>query len=218
MLERENVLRIYIPYNLLTEPSGVILGSWSDDRTVACVTHLDPPAKLVNALERTYPCVLGLWDTSLESFESSERHFDSRHLQRILMNDTQKHWILLEKQDSYLPTCTVSDQEYSFSGVVVIVFDAVKVKQSHYLMNSAHNHCTGNGVQKGSIGNGANSTNMEVLADMLSESEKIQLGDESKSLVTDTKGFLSLVGSTLEFLSFCFIKIHHAVSALFDNR
>ena len=215
---KENILRIFVPHDMLIQPSGLILGSWSTDKSVACVTCLEHPSRVKKTISGTNLVTLGLWRNT---FNDRISHFNVSSEFDHFMDKSPTKWFLLEKQNAGLPVCTLSHGNPVFDNVIVIIYDVRKLQSSHYLTDSAHTSSLGNGLAC----HGSKETNVDQLTFMLMKHRNVHPPESFLTTTTTTclatghnsvlHALTSIVGNTL----YCILKLFYTITKiLFVNR
>ena len=216
-MKGENILRIFVPHHMLIQPSGVIRGSWSGDKSIASVTCLERPSNLKNTFG-TNLVTLGIWKNIYSdrvTYLNVSDEFDH------FMDRSPTKWFLLEKQNTGLPVCTLSQGHPIFDSVIVVIYDSQKLQCSHYLTDSAHTNFMDNGLAcQGTKSD--TKTNLDQLTLMLMKHENIHHGGIAESttcLTTGHNGTLDTLGSVIGSIFYCLLRGYSTVTNIvFDNR
>lgn len=204
-------MRIFLPHDMLLERSGVILGRWSADKSMACISRLENPDNFQKTDTLT---PLGLWRNCYDGIEDFCANISLFPAGRFLKNSGQK-WFVLEKKTAGLPECTLHEGRPSHSSTLVIVYDAQKLQQSYYLTDSAYMSCVENGTE----GSFHERTNLQQLTYLLALSNKSADSCSSRCLTRRKNAKMHALGDMFGTLCFYFITLHSVVAKLlFENR
>ena len=177
-MKDDNNFRIFVPHDMLILGSGVMLGIWSSDKSIACVTCLGTQGTARKGKSQRNCDILGFWKNSYNDRISDLRCLDE--LDKLKKNPPE-NWLLLEKHNAGLPVCTVSHGKFVFTSTMVIIYDAQKLQQSYYLTDAAHKLCMENGMTCTNLIANSDS-NIDQLTYMLVKHGKLNVGNNDAAL------------------------------------
>ena len=142
-MKDDSNFRIFVPHDMLILGSGVMLGMWSADKSIACVTSLSTQGASRKGKSKRNCDILGFWKNSYNDRTSDLRCLDEFDK---FTKKPPENWLLLEKHNGGLPVCTISHGKLVFNSTMVVIYDAQKLQQSYYLTDAAHKLCMENGI------------------------------------------------------------------------
>ena len=215
-MKDDNNFRIFVPHDMLILGSGVMLGIWSSDKSIACVTSLGSQGAPRKGISQGNCEILGFWKNSY-----NDRLVDLRCLDEFdkLNKNPPGNWLLLEKHNAGLPVCTVSRGKFVFTSTMVVVYDAQKLQQSYYLTDAAHKLCMENGMSCTNLIANSDS-NIDQLTYMLVKYGKFNVGNNDvavpiRNLTILDHGILDKLGCKINDFSYNILKFYWMITKVF---
>ena len=197
-----------------------MLGMWSADKSIACVTCLRTQGASRKGKSERNCDVLGLWKNSYNDRTSDLRCLDEFDK---FTKKPPENWFLMEKHNAGLPVCTVSHGKLVFNSTMVVIYDALKLQQSHYLTDAAHRLCMENGIDHTNLIANSDS-NIDQLTYILMKYGQFNVGNNDvtgpiRNLTIMDHGVLQKLCRKINDFSYNILKCYWMIAKmLFGNR